>query len=226
MRRQVQAGDTVSTVDARDSVRIWSPRFSSLSDSARYDDGEEIFELHKGPRAWYRNIQLSGPYIRVELQEGQIERLISHPRPFAVQQDTALDRLNQITGDTLSADFGEGGIQRIRAWPDARLLRYLANREGASDGAIELAASDIRILFEGGELVEMRALEQPNGFTLPEGEETAGRRMDGFQWEPGLRPMRPAGAMQRRFAPIPPDPPFELPPRYLDFLQRSAGTSN
>ncbi|MDZ7771816.1 MAG: OstA-like protein [Balneolaceae bacterium] len=219
MRRQAGAqGDTVNTVDARDSVRIWSPRFSSLSDSARYDGGSETFELHKEPRAWYRNIQLSGPYIRVELQGSQVERLVSHTRPFAVQQDTAIGRLNQITGDTLTADFSGGALHRIRVWPEGRLLRYFVNDEGQPDGAIELSASDIRILFEEGQLVEMRVLEQPRGFTLPESEDTAKRRLEGFRWEPDLRPSRPAQPMERRFPTIPAERPFELPPRYLDFI--------
>lgn len=224
MRRRVQAsGDTVGTVDARDSVRIWSPRFSSLSDSARYDGGLETFELHEEPRAWYRNIQLSGPYIRVELQAGQVDRLVSHPRPFAVQQDTAIGRFHQITGDTLTADFDNGTLRRIRVWPQGRLLRYMTTEQGDPDGAIELSAEDIRILFEGGELAGMRVLQQPRGFTLPESEETAGRRLDGFRWDPGLRPARPEGAMERRFAPIPEGRPFELPPRYVDFLRNRSG---
>lgn len=217
-----RSGETggASTVTANDSVRIWSPRFSALADSARYDEGRELFELRIDPLAWYGETQLSGPYIRVGLQEGAVDRLASWPRPFAVQEDTATGRLNQITGDTLTADFASGSLSRIRVWENAKLLRYLKNEKGEPDGAIEISAPDIRILFEEGELVELKNLGANQGLFLEESEQTAKRRLDGFRWNPALRPTRPEGVMRPRFEPIPEELPFELPARYTRFLKQ------
>lgn len=220
MRRAGREADSAATVHATDSVRIWSPRFSSLSDSARYDDGREIFELRDGPLAWYDNIQLSGPYIRAELEDGVLSRLVSRPRPFVVQQDTAMDRLNQITGDTLTAYFREGDLSRILVAGNTRLLRFMQNAAGEADGAVEITSDETRILFEEGRLEEVKHLGSPSGFRLEESEGTSGRRLDGFRWDPGLRPTRPEGAMQPRFDPIPEGRPFELPPRYRRYLDR------
>lgn len=220
MRRAAREADSAATVNATDSVRIWSPRFSSLSDSARYDDGREIFELRAGPLAWYDNIQLSGPYIRAELEEGVLSRLVSRPRPFVVQQDTALDRLNQITGDTLTAYFREGDLARIWVVGNTRLLRFMQNAAGEADGAVEISSGETRIVFEQGRLEQVKHLGSPSGFRLEESEKTSGRRLDGFRWDPGLRPTRPEGAMEPRFDPIPDGRPFELPPRYRRYLDR------
>lgn len=217
--RSGESGDA-SAVTATDSVRIWSPRFSALADSARYDDGRELFELRINPLAWYGETQLSGPYIRVGLEEGAVDRLASWPRPFAVQEDTVTGRLNQITGDTLTADFASGNLSRIRVWENAKLLRYLKNEAGEPDGAIEISSPDIRILFEEGELVELKNLGANEGLFLEESEQTTQRRLDGFRWDPALRPTRPEDPMRPRFEPIPEEPPFELPVRYERFLKQ------
>lgn len=220
MRERSGESGGASTVTATDSVRIWSPRFSALADSARYNDARELFELWKNPLAWYGETQLSGPYIRVGLEEGAVDRLASWPRPFVVQEDTVTGRLNQITGDTLTADFASGNLSRIRVWENAKLLRYLKNEAGEPDGAIEISSPDIRILFEEGELVELKNLGANEGLFLEESEQTTQRRLDGFRWDPALRPTRPEDPMRPRFEPIPEEPPFELPVRYERFLKQ------
>jgi len=208
--------DTNTVIDAYHSVRIWSPKFSSVSDSAHYESATETFELTAGPKAWHKNIQLTGPYIRVKLRDEEIDELISYPSPFVVQQDTAIDRLNQVKGDTLVADFIEGDISRIHVYNNGRLLRFTKNDNEEPDGAIDMTSPSIRIFFRDGELTEMKAQGPVDGSYLPESEKTASRRLEGFAWDPEQRPQEPEEAMKRRFPPIPEELPFELPRRYVN----------
>ncbi len=213
--------DTTIVTHAYKNVRVWSPNFASLSDTTQYSDSTQTFELWSNAKAWHDNVQLTGPYIKAILKDGDIDSLQSYPQPFSVQQDTTIDRLNQITGDTLTAGFTEGNLSEIFVFNNAKLLRFTKNQQNESDGAIELSAPTIRILFEDGELVRMIANGSNKGSFFPESEETAQRKLEGFVWNPDLRPQKPTEPMESRFPAIPEELFFELPERYLEHLKQT-----
>lgn len=218
---QRSPNDTTAIVFGYDSVRIWSPSFSSVSDTSKYNDSTDTFEIWSNSKAWHKQVQLTGPYINAKLVGGEIDSLKSYPRPFSVQQDTTIDRLNQITGDTLHADFKDGALNQIYVFGKSHLLRFTKNKQGKPDGGVDLTAPEIRIFFEKGELKEMKATGKVDGSYLPENEKTAKRRLDGFSWNPDLRPQRPKQKMQRRFPPVSDHVFFELPRRYLEHLKKN-----
>lgn len=213
--------DTSAIVFGYNNVRIWSPSFASVSDTSKYTDRKETFELWSNAKSWHRQVQLTGPYIRAKIINGNIDSLISYPRPFSVQEDTSINRLNQITGDTLHADFNEGALREIYVFGDSKLLRFTKNDQDEADGAVDLSAPDIRIFFEQGELTRMKAIGTVNGSYLPESDKTKNRRLDGFSWNPDLRPQRPKNKMKRRFPPIRKELFFKLPIRYIQHLQEN-----
>lgn len=211
--------DSSTIVNAYENVRIWSNKFSAISDTSRYDEQTEMFELWSKPKSWHKDVQLTGPYIKVILEDGDVNRLESYPDPFVVQQDTTIDRLNQIKGDTLYTYFEDGDLSRIHVFGNSQLLRYTKNEAENPDGAVLLNAPSIRIFFEAGELTELKADGPYNGSYLPESEQTTQRRLDGFVWTPDLRPQRPEQNMEPRFPPIPRERPFKLPRRYIKHIE-------
>ncbi len=213
--------DTTAIVFGYDSVRIWSPSFASVSDTSKYTDSKETFELWSNAKSWHKQVQLTGPYIRAKIINGDIDSLISHPRPFSVQQDTSIGRLNQITGDTLHADFKDGALNEIYVFGNSKLLRFTKNDQDEPDGAVDLSAPNIRIFFEDGQLARMKAIGAVNGSYLPESDKTKNRRLDGFSWNPDQRPQRPEEKMQRRFPPIREELFFELPRRFILHLKEN-----
>ena len=217
VRRRTET-DTATTIHAFHNVRIWSMKFSAISDSARYESDTEIFELRSNPKAWHETIQLTGPYILVRLEDGSIKQLTSHPNPFTVQQDTVLDRLNQIKGDTLNAYFNEGNLSRIVVNGNSHLLYFTEDDSGQPDGGVELTAPVTRLLFENGRPDSLISIGNLQGSYLPESEQTAQRRLDGFTWNPEMRPQRPTSKMEPRFPPIPDKRPFKLPRRYREHI--------
>jgi len=220
-KEQRTPSDTSAIVFGYDNVRIWSPSFASVSDTSKYTDRKETFELWSNAKSWHKQVQLTGPYIRAKIANGDIDSLISHPRPFSVQQDTSINRLNQITGDTLHAGFRDGSLNEIYVFGDSKLLRFTKNDQDEADGAVDLSAPNIRIFFEDGELARMKAIGTVNGSYLPESDKTKNRRLDGFSWNPEQRPQRPSEKMQRRFPPIREELFFKLPHRFIRHLQEN-----
>jgi lipopolysaccharide export system protein LptA len=210
--------DSVNTIDTYGNVRLWSPRFSAIADTALYDNNTEIFRLISNPIAWQKNIQLKGPFIEAHFVEDEINKLVSYINPIAVQEDTLTKRLNQMTGDTLIARFEDGEIIRLDVFDDTEIIFHQKDDDGEPDGLLEMiSAGRATLTFFEGDPDEFLALNQIEGSFLPEEPENIDRKLDNFAWNPELRPQRPEIRMPRLPA-IPEERPFALPPRYITYL--------
>ncbi|MDG5766551.1 OstA-like protein [Balneolales bacterium ANBcel1] len=215
---EVHQRDTINTFTAYDRVHIWAESYSSLSDTAHYNDATELFTLNGSPRLWYDEIQITGPRIKIQMEEDSVRYLESFRRPFVVQNDTGINRLNQTTGDTLFIRFEAGVVSFMEVYPNANVIYFIKEGDEA-DGAIELTAEFIKILFDDGELEDVIARTNVDGTYHPESPDVEHRRLDGFVWEPERRPERPEDVWIPRLPPIPDDRPFDLPERFRPWNQ-------
>lgn len=212
--------DSVSTISGFGSVSVWSENFSSLSDSLFYDDSTELFELDGNPKAWHKNIQLTGPFISVQMDSNQVEVLRSFIGAFAVQEDSATRRLHQLKGDSLIAYFDSGAVSQILIHPNSEILYHTKNDAGEPDGAMESTSPKTTLYFKNGELTQAK-MGQNKGFFLPEYEGLINRKLDGFQWNPEQRPQKTVNQPQPKWQPIPKERPFILPRRFVEFENNS-----
>jgi lipopolysaccharide export system protein LptA len=213
--------DTTSTMDAFEDVRIWSTKFSAIADTALYRDHEEKFILRSNPKLWQKNIQLTGPTIEANLENGDIRFLSSYPRPIAVQEDTVTGRLHQMAGDTLHAYFNEGTVERIVVFDQSEIIFHQRDEDDEPDGLIELVAQGSSTMyFLDGEFDLFKAERNIDGSYLPESPENVNRQLDNFSWNPEQKPQRPLIQIPRLPA-IPEERPFELPPRYIRYIENN-----
>lgn len=211
--------DTVSYMDAYQNVRMWSLEFSAVADTANYRDDLEQFILRSSPKLWHEDIQLSSPYTEAYMEDDNIRFLTSYPRPIVVQEDSITGRLHQMTGDTLNAYFEEGELERIRVFNNTEIIFHQHDENDEPDGLIEMTSTGPAVMyFEDGDFDEFKAEQSINGTYLPEDPANVDRQLDNFQWDPDLKPQRPE-VRTPRLPPIPEERPFELPPRYLRYLE-------
>ena len=208
--------DSTSTIDGIGDVSVWSANFSSLSDSLFYNSKSQNFKLLGSPKTWHKNIQLTGPFITVQLDSNQVKELKSHPGAFAVQEDSLTGRLHQLKGDSLFAYFDAGQVSEIILHPKSEILYHTKNDANKPDGAMESASPKTILYFENGELVRA-VMGQNQGYFLPEYDGLMARKLDGFSWNPGLRPSKTTVQPTPRWPPIPKERPFTLPDRYVAF---------
>jgi hypothetical protein len=148
-----------------------------------------------------------------------VEQLQAYPNAFAVEKDSASGRFNQLKGDTLIADFDSGAISHIKLYPNSSILYHTTNDAGEADGAVESSSPETRLFFENGELVRAK-MGKNQGLFLPEHAELPERRLEGYSWNPDLKPVRPTLIPQPRFTKITEAPPFSLPVKYVDYLRK------
>ncbi len=218
---EVFESDTASVLDAFQGVKIWSPRFSAIGDTARFRDDTEQFFIRGNPVVWQKRIQLTGPYIEAHFEDDDIQFLQSYQNPIAVRQDSVTERLNQMTGDTLHAFFDDGDIERIEVFDNTRIIFHQKNENGEPDGLIEIFSDGpSTITFFDGDVDNFTSKRNIDGTYFPEDPAHIDRRLDNFRWDPGLRPQRPSISTPRLPA-IPAVRPFELPERYLQYLEQN-----
>lgn len=216
---EIQETDTVSFMDAYQNVRIWSERFSAIADTVNYRDDLDQFILRSNPKLWQNNIQLTGPYIEAFLENDEISFLKSYTNPIAVQEDTLTGRLHQMTGDTLHAYFNEGTIERLLVFDNSEIIFHQRDEDDEPDGLIELVAvGPATMWFVDGEFDFFKAERNIDGTYLPEDPSNIERRLDNFSWDPELKPQKPELRVPR-LPPIPEERPFDLPPRYVKYLE-------
>lgn len=211
----LQKQDSTTIIDAYQSVNVWTEKFASLSDTLLYNSDSELFSLTGAPKAWNKNIQLTGPYIFVQLDSSEVKSLTSYPEPIAVQKDSITGRFNQIKGDSLIANFKNGDISEITIYPNSEVLYHITNDEGAADGAFESTSPKTILIFENGEMVEAK-MTKNQGLFLPEYTELQSRRLAGFVWTPEVRPLKPTHNPQPKYPAISLERPFKLPKRFTD----------
>ncbi len=218
--------DTTSYMDAFENVRIWSPKFSSIADTANYRDDIDQFILRSNPILWQKRMQLTGPYIEALLENDEIKFLRSFTQPIVVMEDSTTGRLHQMTGDTLHAYFDDGNIERIRVFDNNESIFHNTNEDDEPDGLIEMiSAGSLTMFFTEGDIDSLVAMRNIDGSFLPEEPQNIERRLDNFRWDPELKPGKPE-LRSPRLPPIPEERPFEMPPRYLRYLQAIVAEGN
>ena len=208
-----------SFMDAHGNVRIWTSKFAAIADTVNYREDPDQFTLRSSPTLWQNRMQLTGPFIEALLVEGDIRFLESYPQPIIVMEDSVSARLHQMTGDTLHAHFEGGILDRIRVFDNTQSIFHNLDENNEPDGLIEMISiGPLLMYFTDGEIDSLVALRNIDGSYLPESPENIDRQLDNFQWFPDQRPQKPPPQLPR-LPEVPAERPFDLPPRYLLYLE-------
>lgn len=180
--------DSSYTFTAKDSVKIWSPKFSSYSDSAFYSSITELFKLESDAFTWNNRLQLSAPLILISARDDTVRNISAFPKPFAVQQDSVTNRFQQMSGDSLFALFDKGEIKTVTFFENAAVAFFSTNEEKQADGLMVVQSQNVILYFEKEDLVDMSALVNIKATYSEEAGGIEAYRLTGFVWKPELRP--------------------------------------
>jgi lipopolysaccharide export system protein LptA len=193
-----QRSDSLRRLTAIDSVEVWQDDLAATADSLVYDRAiapdtastppYEESRLYRRPNAWFETTQVYGDSLRTVVRNRSLDTLYVTGGAFAAQQDTVLQRINQLRGGNLTAAFREDQLRSIRAAPTAETIRFVAE-DGALSEAARGSGDAIIIAFDTTQTLRRVRIIQgtqsmlyephliPNPFEL-----------DGFRWTPEVRP--------------------------------------
>jgi len=131
-----------------------------------------------------------------------------------------------MTGDTLHAYFENGTIDRLIVFDNSESIFHNRDEDDQPDGLMEMmSAGPLTMYFTDGEIDSLVAKRNIDGTYLPEDPVNIERQLDNFSWEPELRPQRP-DPREPRLPPIPEERPFDMPPRYIIYMENLITAEN
>ena len=209
-------------VDAYGNATVWNPDYSALADTIVYADSLSMVNLNGASRIWQKNLQLSSDRQFIYLNDTEIDSLVATSSPFAVLQDSVTSRFQQLSGTSLTVVFDSSEVDRIIVPSDTQLLYFPVNDLDEPDGAILIRMKYLELNFFDGEIDNMTGLESIDGSVYEEDDNVGLMKLDRFQWEPELRPMRPSQRPKPRLLqPIRDSNPITLPIRYRRYIDQT-----
>jgi len=173
---------------------IFSREMQGRCDSLAYSFQDSVIRLYHGPIVWSRENQLTADSIALYTLNSKADHMELYNNAFVVSEvDTA--RYDQISGKNLSGYFIDNKLRRIKVTGNGEAIYYVV--DGTELVGVNRARSaSIEIFLEDGKIAEIYQNQSPDGvldppLMKPESE----RRLDGYRWHPGLRPVRKTDAV-------------------------------
>lgn len=182
----------------------------------------EETRLFGSPVVWFDNSQLTGQPIRVIARNRSIDSVYVDADAFAVQEDSATKRLQQLKGRSMIASFQRDSLRRLVAQPNAQTIWFRSAADGALDGAIKASGDRITLLFRGGSIDKAGVYNGVQSNYFQKGDIPDPFALDGLQWMPERAPTKAAFVQQervRRRFPSLAAPPPTLPSVPTDSLR-------
>ena len=151
----------------------------------------EETRLFQSPITWFERSQAWGDSIRVRAHDRSLDTVYVRGAAFAAQEDTTVDRIRQLKGQTITAFFRRDALQKIVARPNGQAIYFSSAGDGTLNGATQASADVVTLRFARGDVervtfgrgVQGRAYHRKEHIPDP-------FRLQGFQWTPEVRPTR------------------------------------
>ncbi len=178
--------DSTRRLIARDSVELVRTDLAATARYACFFTAGDSIVLRGAPVIWYRDTQVAGDSIDVELTKRKLRRLHVMGSAFAVSRSDSLhpERYDQIAGDRLRMLFGTQGLSRTDVEGRAVSLYHLYD-DSLANGLNRTSGDRIVMLFAEGKAETITVYGGVEGEYFPEnmvrGKETD-YALPGFLW--------------------------------------------
>ncbi|MFD1756518.1 OstA-like protein [Rufibacter sediminis] len=171
-------------------VRIFKSDLQGLCDSLTYDQNDSIIYMSRNPRLWANKNQMTADSVIMQLRSNTLDQMRMFGNSFAISIDT-LENYNQVKGRNMTARFADGKIRRIDVNGNAESLYFALQGDSATMGMNRAVCSDMRMMFQDGQVQYITFLEQPDAKLIPPHElQDPDKRLKGFVWRSDEKPTR------------------------------------
>ncbi len=161
--------DSLKLLVATDSVEIVRTDLAAVCRVAKFYTERDSITLRGTPIVWYEENQVTGDSINVYLKRRKLDRVRVMGNAFAISLGDSgyPERYDQITGDLMRMQFGDGGLQNIDVETRAISL-YHVYEDSLANGLNKTSGDRIIVLFEEGKAQSIRVVSGVEGQYHPE----------------------------------------------------------
>lgn len=201
------------------NVKIFRNDIQGSADSLDYDKENGFFDLKGHPFFWSRNSELRGDSIRVFVKNDTlIEKVHLRYNAFAANEVDSGKYYNQLAGKEIWAYFRvnenrQNELVRSDIVGNARTVSFptdtirtdtamVVERKGMN----RVYSADMRVYLDSGEVTGITFLKEPEGIFYPMDQiDKEEQFLQGFAWNPALRPKSWQEVVYRQTPDIVPD---------------------
>ena len=174
--------------DGQDDANTEDDRRASESEETV--PGREETRLFQSPLAWFEGSQVKGDTIRVLVRNRSVDTVFVRSNAFAAQYDSVSTRVQQLTGQIITAVFRRDSIQSIIARPNARAIRFLTGSDGSPNGAAKTSSDRIVLRFQNGDVERVSVLGGTETTYYKQAIVPDPFQLDGYTWTPDAKPIK------------------------------------
>lgn len=174
-------------------TKFYRPDMQGKADSMIYSFTDSTIYLYKDPVLWSDENQLTADSIRIAMTNNQVDSLALLGSAYIISMDDTLARntFNQIKGKIVVGHFRNNQLAVITVNGNAETVYYIREDNGGLLGINVAYSSDMRILLEDNEVVNITYIKQPDAKTyaplqLPE----ELKKLKNFRWLEADRPRK------------------------------------
>lgn len=181
--------DTSQNLQATGLPRLWSPDLRAQADTILGVEPKGILDLFPNAKLWSDQAQLTAHRFTLQELTDSTASLVGLPRTFITLEDTAIERFQQVVGDSLVALFISDELRRLSLHRDTELFFFpeQENDQGDPQGnqAIKMrSALGADLTLKNNELTGITARSSVQGEIYEGAEVLNGFRLEGYDWTP------------------------------------------
>lgn len=172
-------------------VLIFSDSMQGRCDSISYTEVDSIMQMMYDPILWSRKSQMTGDTIYMYMDSGKVNRVYIPNNAFVASQSgpEKAGLFDQVQGKTLTAWFVNDAIDRMLVRPDAEVIYYSKDEDGAYIGANEVSGERLYAFFKDETLDRIRFERNVKQKMTPmDKADLPGMKLSRFRWHEDKRP--------------------------------------
>ncbi|MEY5001692.1 MAG: hypothetical protein RLZZ211_1728 [Bacteroidota bacterium] len=187
---------------ANRNFRFLHPNLQGIGDSTLFSFDAQMLQIGKHPILWSQTGELKSEIARVFFKDSILEHIELNQKATVILKIPGDSLFNQVAAAQIMALFDSTGtLSSVDATGQAWTIFYPESEKKTNDTLIELRREGLNRLYserllialQKGEVKEITYFEQPDGIFFPMGQiDPKEKWINGFQWNPGLRPQNAA----------------------------------
>jgi len=130
-------------------------------DSLVYLFNDSLLQMFGSPLLWGNNSQLSGKFIYLTIQNGNIDRMYIDTNSFVLSKDT-LDYFNQVSGRDMIVYFKDNELYRSDVYGNAQSIYFVRDEDKSLIGVNISSSSDLRVNIDSTGIKDIIYLHKPD----------------------------------------------------------------
>jgi hypothetical protein len=183
--------DTARTriILAYHKVKIFKSDLQSKSDSAFYSYSDSTIRCFNKPIIWTQGSQLSADTIFLQLKNRKLDNMKLKKDGFIVSTENDSLKFNQVKGKQMTGLFKDSKLNRMLVDGNAESIYYTLE-DSVYSGLNRTVSGRMRLDFASNKVTDVMIIRKAEGNYYPvEKVPKEIERLEGFIWEPDLRPV-------------------------------------